>query len=91
MKRRPPLGEHRPNDGDPLRVAHLANAAILGERLCDDELLVGDRIVHRDQPHLGQRSPCHEFRLLFGHDVERKDGGKLLSLSIDERFELNPF
>ena len=43
--RRPALVHHRLDGDDALGVGHLADAAVLGERVLDDELLVGDRLV----------------------------------------------
>ncbi len=53
----PPLSERRPDDNDPLCVAHLADPAVVGQRFCDHELALVDRRVHRDQAQLGQRRP----------------------------------
>ena len=55
IDRRPPLGHHRLDGDDALGVGHLADAAVLGERVADDEQLFGDRLAAADNSQLAER------------------------------------
>ena len=50
--RRPALVEHRLDGHDPLHVGHRADAAVLGERIGDDEFVRTDRLVVGDHGQL---------------------------------------
>ena len=56
--RRPALGQHRPQDDDALGIAHLADPAILRQRLGDDELALLDHLIHGYQPQFREWWRC---------------------------------
>ncbi len=84
--RAPALGHHRPDGDKPLHVGHLADPAVLGQRVADDEQVLVDRLVagHEDHVAAGPRLR------LFVSNAEGLDRPEHLGLGVHDGVDSQP-